>query len=160
MELLLYFYRGMSKSAMMWKQQFITWYYIGWISTIGSFFWIWLSLIFYGYNSFTILAVCILAVMTRNIKHECFKDTKKVNAFVFVSILALIICFGFATAFAATNVEEIELAYTFDCLPFVLIAVFCKVFLFLPKVWSARVEKPRYRHCVHTHVQPCTSHTP
>ena len=126
----------------------------------SSFFWIWLSLIFYGYNSLTILAVCILAVMTRNIKHECFKDTKKVNAFVFVSILALIICFGFATTFAATNVEEIELAYTFDCLPYVLIAVFCKVFLFLPKVWSARVEKPKYRHCVHTtHVQPCTSHT-
>ena len=126
----------------------------------SNFFWIWLSLIFYGYNSLTILAVCILAVMTRNIKHECFKDTKKVNAFVFVSILALIICFGFATTFAATNVEEIELAYTFDCLPYVLIAVFCKVFLFLPKVWSARVEKPKYRHCVHTtHVQPCTSHT-
>ena len=122
----------------------------------SSFFWVWLSFIFYGCNYFTILAVCILAVKTRSIKHESFKDTKTVNAFVFISIMALIICFAFATTFAATNVEEIELAYTFDFLPYMVIAVFCKVFLFIPKIWSARVEKPKYRSCVHTPVQTCS----
>jgi len=110
----------------------------------SSFFWVWLSLIFYGCNSFTILAVGILAVMTRKIKLESFKDTKKVNAFVFTSILTLIICFAYSTTFATAGVRVIEVAYTFDFLPYLVIAVLCKVFLFIPKIWSAKFQKPRY----------------
>jgi len=111
----------------------------------SRFIWVWIALIYYVYISFTILAVCILAVMTRNIKHERFKDTKKVNAFVFISILALIICDVYSTIFSA-GLGVIQLAYIFDFLPYMVIAVFCKVFLFLPKIWSARVEKPKYKH--------------
>ena len=110
----------------------------------SRFFWVWISLIYYVYVSFTILAVCILAVMTRNIKRESFKDTKKINAFVFISILALIICDTYSSTLAGAGLEQLELAYTFDFLPYMVIAVFCKVFLFLPKIWSARVEKPKY----------------
>ena len=110
----------------------------------SSYFWVWLSLIFYGCNSFTILAVGILAVMTRKIKLESFKDTKKVNAFVFISIMALIICMAYSTTFATAGVRVIEVAFTFDFLPYLVIAVLCKVFLFVPKIWSAKVQKPRY----------------
>ena len=101
--------------------------------------------------------------MTRNIKRESFKDTKKINAFVLISLLALIICDTYSSTLAGAGLEQLELAYTFDFLPYMVIAVFCKVFLFLPKIWSARVEKPKYsnkkKHTTKNHRNHSTSST-
>ena len=47
---------------------------------------VWLSVILYGVNGITVLAVAVLATLTRKVHLDCFKDTKQVNAFVFSTV--------------------------------------------------------------------------
>ena len=105
---------------------------------------VWLSIILYGVNGVVVLAVIVLATLTRKVHLECFKDTKQVNAFVLLTIL----CLGTWPPLLYTHTLPAEsrnaiASYIVSVYPYFVIPFFCKVFLFVPKIWSARHEKCR-----------------
>ena len=109
----------------------------------SNYYYVWISLL-YAYIASIVFLVAVLAILTRKIKVEHFKDTKKVNIFIFSSIAALTICFSYSAIFAQVGI--IHAAYTFEVLQYLPVAILCKVFLFTPKLWSARHEKLYHPH--------------
>jgi len=123
---------------------------------------VWLSVILFGVNGVTIVAVGIVATLTRKIHLNCFKDTKQVNGFVFSTIVCL--CFWLPYTLVFTNFVFLpEAAYIFNVIPYFVISFLCEVFLFVPKVWSARHERYRRRtkhirsstHVMHFDISNC-----
>ena len=103
---------------------------------------VWLSVVLYGVNGITIFGVVVLATLTRNVHLDSFRDTKTVNAVVFSTASSLFIWLPYTVVF--TNVLFIpEASYVFNILPYLVVAILCTVFLFVPKIWSARHEIPR-----------------
>ena len=86
------------------------------------------------------IAVLVLAVMTRKIKIEIFRDTKEVNAFVFTTVFLIIVLISLSLILERET--EISLYTTFILreLCLVLVAIVCKVFLFAPKLYYAHFE--------------------
>ena len=102
----------------------------------------WLVVTHYGLFGTTILAVTVLAILTRKVHLESFKDTKEVNAFVFSTVLCLCTWLPYLDVF--TFVKHVAIAsYIISVYPYFVIPLLCKVFLFVPKLWSARHEKRR-----------------
>ena len=101
---------------------------------------VWFSVILYGVNGLTITAVAVLATLTRTVHLDCFKDTKQVNAFVFSTAICLCVWLPYTIVFANFLLLA-EAAYVFNVIPYFAIPFLCKVFLFVPKIWSARHEK-------------------
>jgi len=106
-------------------------------------YYVWISALYYVYITSIVFFVGILAILTRKIRMASFRDTKEVSMFIFVSIAALTICFAYSTAFAYSGV--ILAAYTFEVIQYLPVAILCKVFLFMPKIWSARLQKRIHR---------------
>jgi len=104
---------------------------------------VWLSVILFGVNGFTIVVVTILATLTRKIHLDCFKDTKQVNTFVFSTMICLCIWLPY-TLVLSNFILLPEAAYVFNVIPYFAISFLCKVFLFVPKIWSARHERRRW----------------
>ena len=105
---------------------------------------IWLSVILYGVNGFTVLAVVVLALLTRKVHLECFKDTKHVNIFVYSTVLCLCAWIPYLYVITLNAENDIAVAsYIVSVYPYFMIPFLCKVFLFLPKIWSSRHEKCR-----------------
>ena len=111
----------------------------------SNYYYAWISVLYYVYLASIVFFVGILAIFTRKIKMASFRDTKEVSMFIFISIAALTICFAYLTIFAEVGI--IEAAYTFEVLQYLPVAILCKVFLFMPKIWAARSQKrkPRIR---------------
>ena len=82
------------------------------------------------------IIVVALAIVTRKIPRQHFKDTKKVNMFIYLEVL--ITCILLSLSMIITN-REIRLYLTFAQVN--SHAVFCQTFLFLPKCWP-----PLLRH--------------
>ena len=108
---------------------------------------VWLSVILYGVNGVTVLAVAVLATLTRKVHLDCFKDTKQVNAFVFSTVICICIWLPYLLVFA-NFVPIPEVAYVFSVFSFFVIPFLCKVFLFIPKIWAAKYEKRKRRRPV------------
>ena len=109
----------------------------------SNYYYAWISVLYYVYLASIVFFVGILAIFTRKIKIAGFRDTKEVSMFIFISIAALTICFAYLTIFAEVGI--IEAAYTFEVLQYLPVAILCKVFLFMPKIWSARFQKRKRR---------------
>ena len=109
-------------------------------ATCGGSYSIWLSVIVFGVNGSMVVAVTFLAILTRKVHLECFRDSKQVNLFVFSTA----ICLGTWFPYVLTFVQFIripEAAYSKTVLAYLLIPFLCKVFLFVPKIWSSRHER-------------------
>ena len=102
----------------------------------------WLIIISCGLFGTTILAVTVLAILTRKVHLESFKDTKGVNAFVFSTVLCLCTWLPYLYVFTFVNLMAVA-SYITSVYPYFVIPFLCKVFLFVPKIWSARHEKRR-----------------
>ena len=74
--------------------------------------------------------IVLLAVLTRKIGRQNFKDTKKVNAFIYLDFLVFYILFPLSLII--TN-REIQVYLMFFLVN--QTAILCQVFLFLPKCW-------------------------
>ena len=75
-------------------------------------------------NTITVL----LSILRRNIQRKHFKDTKKVNAFIYLFIVISLI--GYSLSQFVTN-REIQVYFTFIGIN--SHAILCQTFLFLPK---------------------------
>ena len=94
--------------------------------------WLWLL---YGKISLLAIAVAVLAVKTRKIKKSNFKDTKKVNAFVFLILVAICLFLPLWWTLLITgnpNAGTIVVSLVYST-----VAVLCQVLLFVPKVLPA-----------------------
>ena len=101
---------------------------------------VWLSIALYAVNGVTVLAVAVLAILTRKVHLENFKDTKEVNAFVFATVLCL--CLWLPYLYAFTYSHRVGVAsYIFSVFAYLVIPFLCKVFLFVPKIWSEKRRK-------------------
>ena len=90
----------------------------------------WLALC-YSWIGLLLICVLFLAIQTRHIKYRHFKDTKKVNAFIYS------ICIVFTTFISLSHLFEmvniIIAAYLFRWFSYFTIVLMCQLFLFLPK---------------------------
>ena len=106
---------------------------------------IFLTLIF-GYIVIFMAIVVILAIKTRKVRIDVFRDTKSVSAFVFcsVGILSLFIPLSFITA-SISGLTYLILSYLFKVTSLLAVAVACICFLYIPKIFVARtyVNRPR-----------------
>ena len=114
------------------------------IFCVSEHIFVWFSVILFGVNGLTITAVAVLATLTRTVHLDCFKDTKQVNAFVFSTTICLCVWLPY-TIVLANFLHLAEAAYVFNAIPCFAIPFLCKVFLFVPKIWSARHEKCKRR---------------
>ena len=105
---------------------------------------VWSSVIVFGVNGSMIVAVACLAILTRKVHLECFRDSKQVNLFVFSTVACLGTWFPYALTFVIL-ISIPEAAYVFSVFPYLLIPFLCKVFLFVPKMWSSSRERRTIR---------------
>lgn len=81
------------------------------------------------------VAVIFLAIQTRHIKRKHFKDTKKVNMFIFSVCInyAVFISMWFILLAVGLDIG----AYLFQCIANIMGAALCQMLLFLPKTLPA-----------------------
>lgn len=91
--------------------------------------WLFLSLL---YSAVLLLFVLFLAVQTRHVDKNDFKDTKKVNFFVFLVVVVLVITISFQLVFVEAGIDIG--ADVSEWLAYFIIAMNCQACLFAPKV--------------------------
>lgn len=87
----------------------------------------------YFWVGLLLVAVLLLAIKTRHIKRKNYKDTKKVNVFIFSQSLLLMTFIPLSSILVAVNV--LIGAFIFKWLAFFLVAFLCQIFLFVPKIF-------------------------
>ena len=101
---------------------------------------VWIVTITYGVNGIPIVAVGILATLTRKVKMDIFKDSKHVNTFVFLTVISLCIWLPYSLTFSA-SLKYPEAGICFGVFPYLVVPFLCKAFLFIPRIWLARRER-------------------
>ena len=104
---------------------------------------IWYALAF-TYLFLLYITVVIVAIKSRNIRLARFKDTKKVNIFIFLSCIVGLCTFSYWQAFL-----ESGFAYIILYVGHMLIAFLCQIILFVPKIWPAIQKKIIHCDCKH-----------
>ena len=110
----------------------------------SKYFYLWTTLTIV-YTIFLSLVVVTVAIMSRNIRMKQFKDTKKVNMFIFLFI------FTGLTFFAYWRVFDVYEEFSIFCLyaDHLILAILCQIFLFVPKVWPPVYNKFRNKTVNH-----------
>ena len=99
--------------------------------------WSFLLIIFFLVLS---LAVIIVAIKSRKIRLKLFKDTKKVNLFIFLSLFVRVNSFAYWIIFSLSRLHGDAPDYILYA-SHMIGALLCQVILFLPKVWPPLREK-------------------
>lgn len=88
------------------------------------------------YTGIIMLLVLFLAVKTRKISIDIYKDTKSVNTFIFcsVGVCALFVPLSHITA-SFTGTTALICSYLFQVASVIVVAVACISLLFLPKIY-------------------------
>ena len=107
-----------------------------------DFFPIWIILLLI-YIGFTMVFVLLLAIRTRKVKMESFKDTKTVNIFVYTTVVCFMFLMVISLLFEA--LREQVVVFVFRVLALSSVAIACTCFLFLPKINSAQCERKNPR---------------
>lgn len=99
-----------------------------------------------GYTGLFMVLVMILAIKTRKVSIDVFKDTKSVSIFVFcsVGILALFVPLSYITE-NLTGKTALILSYLFRVTSVIVVAVSCVCLLFVPKIYLALFPSSRPR---------------
>ena len=102
---------------------------------------LWLGLLL-GKLGVLFVIVLFLAVKTRKIRKSNFKDTKKVNIYIFSTIAIVIVFMTLFFLFVA--MENSLAAHLMVYFAFGVTALLCQLFLFVPKVTSPLLKKYGY----------------
>ena len=86
------------------------------------------------------LAVIVVAIKSRKIRLELFKDTKRVNFFIFLSLFVRVNSFAYWIIFSLGRLHGDVPDYILYA-SHMIGALLCQVILFLPKVWPPLREK-------------------
>ena len=90
-----------------------------------------------GYVGVLMLLLGIYAYKTRKIRKREFKDTKKINAYI--SLMTMVISIGIPLWWVV-RLFDYTVSGLIICAVYVLVAVFCQVLLFFPKVYPFIVK--------------------
>ena len=100
---------------------------------------VWFLVTYYGVNGIPIVAVAILATLTRKVEMNIFKDSTKVNYFMFSTVIFLYVWLPYTFIFYNFIVFP-QVAFCFLVSPYFVIPFLCEAFLFIPKIWLSRHE--------------------
>ena len=89
------------------------------------------------------LVVC-LAIRTRKVTLDTFRDTKAVNSFIFMMAIILGICIPFTILFTIADNKTASASFVFQFMAILLTSVLCQVLLFAPKYFALLREKIHY----------------
>ena len=98
--------------------------------------WVFLSL---SYTAVLLFLVLFLAIQTRHVHKDNFKDTKKVNFFVFLVVVVLAITISLEVVFVEAGIDIG--ADVSKWLAYFAVAVICQFCLFAPKTVPLLVNK-------------------
>ena len=98
------------------------------------------------YSGVLLFMVVVLAIETRHIKNDPYKDTKKVNAFIFLVVIVLAISVPLRHIF-----DEIQIeigANVVEWLGYFFLSLLCQICLFVPKTLPLAVKfiSKRYKN--------------
>ena len=96
-------------------------------------------LVTYLYSGILVVLVMFLATQTRHIKKEHFKDTKKVNLFIFTVTIILATTLPLWITFGAIGIEIG--AHACEWLSYFSAAMLCQLCLFTPKLLPLAAKK-------------------
>ena len=116
----------------------------------------WLGVII-GYNGLLMIAVLALAIMTRKVKIESFRDTKEVNAFVFTTVFVIVVCIPLSLILQGTSDAALYSTFILRELCLILVPIACKVFVFAPKIYYAHFDDPRRQKSSFATAGKCTN---
>ena len=102
---------------------------------------VWLGILL-GKLGILFMAVLVLAIKTRKISHSNFKDTKKVNAYIFVTVMVVIFPMAMYSLLRAT--DNVLGTYLTIYMVFGMVGLLCQIFLFLPKVSTPILKRHGY----------------
>ena len=102
---------------------------------------LWLGIVL-GKLGLLFAVVLFLAIKTRKIRRSNFKDTKKVNIYIFSTVMVVITTMTLFPLFLAT--ENILAAHLMVYLAFASTGLLCQLFLFVPKVVSPLLKSYGY----------------
>ena len=96
----------------------------------------------FAYPAVFMLGVLILAIKTRKVRIDSFKDTKTVNIFVFCSVGILALCIPISLILAeSSGSTTMILSFVFREVAIITVAVTCVSLLFIPKIYLAKYVK-------------------
>ena len=93
----------------------------------NSEIWVFLS---YLYSTIIMAIVVFLAFQTRKVKLTNFKDTKKINAYIFVTVLTLSVLFPLSHIYRT----DYFYGHVFLFMTIILVGIYCQIFIFVPQV--------------------------
>ena len=102
---------------------------------------VWLGILL-GKLGILLVIVMALAIKTRNIRRSNFKDTKKVNIYIFLAVLVVIM--PMALFFMLKSTRSVLGTYLTLYVVFGFVGVLCQLLLFVPKVISPILKKYGY----------------
>ena len=85
-------------------------------------------------------AVVFIAIKTRKLRLARFKDTKKVNVFIYFSLIIGYSCFAYWQALYVIDPRGPSRAYVL-IIGHIILVLITQFTLFVPKIWSPLVEK-------------------
>lgn len=100
--------------------------------------WVLISLL---YSGILLLLVLSLAIQTRHIKEDGFKDTKKVNLFIFLAVIVLATAIPLWLIFGRIGAQIV--ADIFEWLAYFAVAMLCQLCLFSPKMVPLALTKSK-----------------
>ena len=106
---------------------------------------IWFALQF-SYFFLLSIAVIIVAIKSRKIRHVHFKDTKKVNLFIFLLFIIVICTFSYWNILASSGFYLASVVSLYA--GHMLIAFLCQTILFVPKIWPSFAILKKFTKCI------------
>ena len=105
----------------------------------GTYSILWYGLII-SYQVSLSFALVFIAIKTRKLRLARFKDTKKVNVFIYFSLFAGYSCFAYWQAFNVIDPRGPSRAYVL-IIGHIILVLIAQFTLFVPKIWPPLVEK-------------------
>ena len=105
----------------------------------GTYATLWYGLML-SYQISLSFAVVFIAIRTRNLRLARFKDTKKVNIFLYFSLFAGYLCFAYWQAFYVIDPRGPSRAYIL-IIGHIILVLITQFTLFIPKIWPPLIEK-------------------
>ena len=99
---------------------------------------VWLFIVLL-YSGILLMMVMFLAVMTRHVKKDIYKDTKKVNVFIFLVTIILMITVPLWIIFLELDKETG--ANVSEWLVYLAVSMLCQLCLFIPKTLPLAMKK-------------------
>ena len=105
---------------------------------------VWLALAF-SYTGLILLFVMFLAIQTRRIKRQNFKDTKKVNVFIFITVTILATCLPLQYVFDYTQLNSLIGGHIAVTIAYLSVGVLCQLLMFVPKIFPIHCKQKKKR---------------